>query len=679
MKFLVVGGGVAGVSCFLELVRVCSPADTITLVSAGPIVRVASVLSRAGRTLESLCVADTALGDFLASAGALRGPGSPNLRALLGEVYSIDVDARMAFLAGGGGGGAPAAAEPFDRLCVCTGAVPRVLFEHPLVCSVRDGDSVAALRGALRGARRALVVGNGGIALGLLSEAAALPPCELVWAAREPYIGGTFLSAGASDFLLARGGLVRTGAGGAPAPREAAAHWAALAEASCWEFPAAAAEWEDVFVTAAVCGDGGGGCAPLPPRAGRRGQRRLGCGAVAAEAGAEKVGSAAVAESAPPVGPPPTPPPPPPFPMAQGPAVGHFWASALAQGCRGGGGSGGGGGGGGARITLQLGAEVACVRDALSAGTPLLYRSDGSPAGAAGPPPLPPPSPPPWPLHVSLSNGAQWGVDCVVSPTGVTPCTGALPAWGAGAPPAAFPTPGRFFRGPDGGLLVNPRMQTTGSSAVFAAGDAATVAWPRARALAGGGAGGPPLWFQMRLWSQARVSGAYAARNMASAAEDVEAGDGGVAFELFSHVTEVLGLKLVLLGAFNGQGLGVEAEEAVRLRGSAAVAAAAAAGARCSGKGPLPPLPPPPPPQQQQHACSSPWGKVEVLLRVTPGVEFIQVVVVGGRVVGALLLGDTDLEETMENLILNKLDVRGPDGNAMDLLDPQVDLEDFFD
>jgi NAD(P)H-nitrite reductase large subunit len=68
-----------------------------------------------------------------------------------------------------------------------------------------------------------------------------------------------------------------------------------------------------------------------------------------------------------------------------------------------------------------------------------------------------------------------------------------------------------------------------------------------------------------------------------------------------------------------------------------------------------------------------------VLLRVSPGAEFVQVVVAGGRVVGALLLGDTDLEETMENLILNKLDVRGPDGNAMDLLDPEVDLEGYFD
>ena len=143
--------------------------------------------------------------------------------------------------------------------------------------------------------------------------------------------------------------------------------------------------------------------------------------------------------------------------------------------------------------------------------------------------------------------------------------------------------------------------------------------------------------------------------------------------ELDPGVTAVMGFKLVLLGAFNGQGLGAEAEDAIRASGAAAVAAAGAAVAQKAGAGAdAAPAPAPPP-------CATPWGRVEVLLRVTPGEEFIQVVVVGGRVVGALLLGDTDLEETMENLILNGLDVRGPSGDAMNLLDPEVDLEGFFD
>ena len=47
-----------------------------------------------------------------------------------------------------------------------------------------------------------------------------------------------------------------------------------------------------------------------------------------------------------------------------------------------------------------------------------------------------------------------------------------------------------------------------------------------------------------------------------------------------------------------------------------------------------------------------------------------------GKMVGAVLLGDTDLEETFENLILNETDLArfGPS-----LLDPEMDVGDYFD
>ena len=61
-------------------------------------------------------------------------------------------------------------------------------------------------------------------------------------------------------------------------------------------------------------------------------------------------------------------------------------------------------------------------------------------------------------------------------------------------------------------------------------------------------------------------------------------------------------------------------------------------------------------------------------MRVTPGEEYVKVVLKDGRVQGAMLIGDTDLEETFENLIPNRLYVSG-----LDLLDPDVDIEDYFD
>ena len=56
--------------------------------------------------------------------------------------------------------------------------------------------------------------------------------------------------------------------------------------------------------------------------------------------------------------------------------------------------------------------------------------------------------------------------------------------------------------------------------------------------------------------------------------------------------------------------------------------------------------------------------------------EYVKVITKRGRVVGAMLVGETDLEETLENLMLSKIFV----GNlGFDLLDSSIDLEDFFD
>jgi NAD(P)H-nitrite reductase large subunit len=150
---------------------------------------------------------------------------------------------------------------------------------------------------------------------------------------------------------------------------------------------------------------------------------------------------------------------------------------------------------------------------------------------------------------------------------------------------------------------------------VYAAGDVCSVNWPDT----------PMTWFQMRLWSQARQMGVYAARCMTSHIQK-EIISKDFCFELFSHITKFFGFKVVLLGLYNNQGLDN--------------------------------------------------NNYELLLRVTQGHEYIKIVLHNGRIIGALLIGNTDLEETMENLILNKLDVSH---HGELLLDPSIDIEDYFD
>lgn len=205
-----------------------------------------------------------------------------------------------------------------------------------------------------------------------------------------------------------------------------------------------------------------------------------------------------------------------------------------------------------------------------------------------------------WPFYVQLTNGKVYGCDFIVSATGVLPNT------------EPFLHGNNFVLAEDYGLQVNDHMMTSETD-VYAAGDVCTACWQHS-----------PFWQQMRLWTQARQMGWYAGRCMAAdvLAEPVEL---DFCFELFSHITKFFNYKVVLLGKFNGQGLGPD------------------------------------------H---------ELLVRCTKGVEYVKVVLSGGRMVGAVLIGETDLEETFENLILNQMDLTR---YGEELLNPNIDIEDYFD
>ncbi|XP_076348850.1 pyridine nucleotide-disulfide oxidoreductase domain 1 [Tachypleus tridentatus] len=205
-----------------------------------------------------------------------------------------------------------------------------------------------------------------------------------------------------------------------------------------------------------------------------------------------------------------------------------------------------------------------------------------------------------WPVYVKLTNGKVYGCDFVVSATGVV----------SNVEP--FLPGNQFELSEDGGLNVNDQLQTSIPD-VYAAGDVCTCTWTPAE-----------HWFQMKLWTQGKQMGHYAARCMASHLRG-ELAVLDFCFELFAHVTQFFGYKVVLLGLYNGQGLG---------------------------------------------------GDYEILVRVTKGEEYVKVILKDGRMMGAVLIGDTDLEETFENLILNQMDLST---YGDELLNPNIDIEDYFD
>ncbi|GFQ78769.1 pyridine nucleotide-disulfide oxidoreductase domain-containing protein 1 [Trichonephila clavata] len=204
-----------------------------------------------------------------------------------------------------------------------------------------------------------------------------------------------------------------------------------------------------------------------------------------------------------------------------------------------------------------------------------------------------------WPVYVELTNGSIHGCDFIISATGVIPNT-------------AFLLKNKFQIADDGGLMVNDQLKTNLED-IFAAGDVCTASWPLSK-----------HWFQMRLWTQARQMGAYAAKCMACDIRGQTAIP-DICFDLFTHVTQFFGYKVVLLGLYNGQKLGTN---------------------------------------------------YEIIVRSSERTEYVKVVMQNGEMQGAVLIGDTDLEETFENLIHNCLDLSS---YGEDILNPDIDIEDYFD
>lgn len=183
-------------------------------------------------------------------------------------------------------------------------------------------------------------------------------------------------------------------------------------------------------------------------------------------------------------------------------------------------------------------------------------------------------------------------------------------------------------------------------------------------------------FFQMRLWTQARIMGTYVAQCMCKVEEDYGIDQH---LELFAHVTRFFGYKVVLLGRYNAQGLGEKVERIVKrtllLNQDNSVCVK-----EDEGKLSKKPKVEATAYQENVGSSSSSSGatscELEIWSRITPNKQFVKLVVYRGRIIGALLIGDTEMEEVFENLILNQLNISSL---GQDILDPDLDLGDYFD
>ena len=549
--FLVIGGGIAGVTC-AETLHVLRPDSKISLISATTLVKSVSNLRQVGKLLQEFEVEEKSATELERRC--------PNVRVIQGKAVGLNADDKSVVLADG-------RVLAYDKLCVCTGATPKLVADdNPSVVGIRDVESVVAFQRKLSSARRVCVVGNGGISLELVYE---ISDCQVVWAIRHGSIGNTFFDAGAAQFLAPR--LFEKPESNAPDDDAEAA----TKPVKRRQFESELVNGVPVFTKNPRGGGGLEGMERIPTTGGLGEEGNGVIGSALGPDWKESLNMKGAMKSEASV-----------RPSSSSSGTSHDKNNVVLE----------------YRVEVKEILTPDELRSRSDLAPPRSFRSmpdnEREPSDAA------------WPVYVVLSNGHVWGVDFVVSATGVEPSR--LPLFQTvddGAATFATSTD-------DGGILVDSNMRTSVPN-VYAAGDAATADWEPA-----------PNWFQMRLWSQARQMGGAAAKSMVAEVEgEIDRLPQDFCFECFAHVTKFFDYKCVLIGRYNAQGL----EE-----------------------------------EEDYH----------VILRTTPGVEYIKLVVANDRIRGAVMIGETDLEETFENLILNQFDISRFEE---DILDPDVDIEDYFD
>ena len=183
-KNVIIGGGIAGVTCAKELSRI-DPSNKIALISENDMVKDTKSIMKITRILEDFSVFEKKADMFEFE--------NPNIEIIQKTVIKIRIDEQKILFSDGD-------FIKYNNLCICSGARPRKLFEHPSFIQIRDVESVYDLAARLSGTRKVIVIGNGGIALEMVH---LLKSHDITWIIKDhQYIGSTFFDSAASDFIM---------------------------------------------------------------------------------------------------------------------------------------------------------------------------------------------------------------------------------------------------------------------------------------------------------------------------------------------------------------------------------------------------------------------------------------------------------------------------------------------
>ncbi|XP_051911325.1 pyridine nucleotide-disulfide oxidoreductase domain-containing protein 1 isoform X3 [Hippocampus zosterae] len=183
-KFVVIGGGIAGVTC-VEQLSYSLPSADVALITASPHIKAVTNYKQVAKVLEEFDVEE--------QPTSVLEEKFPNLTVIHSAVNALHTRSHLVETADGKVYG-------YEKLCICSGARPKLLIQDkPYVLGIRDTDSAQEFQKQLTKAKKIVVVGNGGIALELVYE---VEGCEVIWAVKDKAIGNTFFDAGAAQFLI---------------------------------------------------------------------------------------------------------------------------------------------------------------------------------------------------------------------------------------------------------------------------------------------------------------------------------------------------------------------------------------------------------------------------------------------------------------------------------------------
>lgn len=184
---MIVGGGIAGVSC-AETLAFLEPDHKIILVSESSLIKTATNLHAVTRTLSHFDVEEKHF-DSLSQA-------HPNITVVQDKIIQVNDKNNLVLTKSG-------KSIRYDFLCLCTGAIPKLIpisveNQDRYVLGIRDTDSVNKLITKLGTSRKLIVVGNGGIASELVHK---VRNTELHWVIKDEHISATFVDPGAAEFF----------------------------------------------------------------------------------------------------------------------------------------------------------------------------------------------------------------------------------------------------------------------------------------------------------------------------------------------------------------------------------------------------------------------------------------------------------------------------------------------